>query len=91
MLQKTPLVIDGLGFAQKERILINRSEFSSGPPKWMGLEHLSCEGRLRDQDWYSLGLRWLQQSLTAAPQHLWGGQQDDRAGLFPAAHGRRLD
>lgn len=90
MLQKAPLVIDGLGFAQKEGIVINRSEFSGGPPRWSVLEHLPCVERLRDWGLFSLGQRWLQWSLTAAPQHLWGGQQNDRAGLFPAVHSRRM-
>lgn len=57
------VVIDGLGFAQKGGIVISGSGFSSG-------SHLSCEERLRDQSWFSLGLRWLQWSLTAASQHL---------------------
>lgn len=56
------VVVDGLGFAQKGGIVINGIGFSSG-------SRLSCEERPGDQGWFSLGLRWLQWSLTAASQH----------------------
>lgn len=41
------------------------------------MEHSPCEEKLRNQGWLSLGLRWLQEDLTAASKHLWEGQQED--------------
>lgn len=37
-----------------------------------------------------LGQRRLQWNLTAAPQRLWGGQDNNRAEVFPAVHGKRM-
>lgn len=54
-----------------------------------GMEHLACEERLRDQVWFSLGQTHLWRDLTAAPQHLWKGQQEDGVRTFMALHSVR--
>lgn len=56
VLQKAILLIEGLFFfSQKEGFVINGREFSARLPKWLGLEHLFCAGRLRDQGLFSWG------------------------------------
>ena len=50
-----------------------------------GLEHLSCEDRLRELVLYSLEKRRLQRDLTAALQYLKGDYEQAEAGLFTRA------
>lgn len=52
------------------------------------LEHLPCEGRLRDQGLFSLEKRWLQGNGAAACMYLQGGHQAKGARFFTVQHGR---
>ena len=50
-----------------------------------GLEHLSCEDRLRELGLFSLEKRWLQGDLLAAFQYLKGAYRKAGEGLFTRA------
>lgn len=52
------------------------------------------EERLKGQFWFALGRlckaqRYLCKDLTAVPQYVWRGQQDDSARIFTALYIRR--
>ena len=60
----------------------NWSKFNRRPPDWLGLEHLTCEKRLRDLGWFSLEERQLWRHLIAAFSYLKGSCRKGRAILF---------
>lgn len=43
----------------RRKTWVNEGGFSEGPPGWLGLDHLACRDRLRDQALFSLETRWL--------------------------------
>lgn len=62
--------------------LITWSKSVGGSPRWLGLEHLRSEERLRELGFFSLGKKRHQEDLTTACQGLWGTYQGDKAGLL---------